>query len=85
MFFTPISKQNKFYFGVGPNVVAPLIKDFLPIVAIEATPGIEFQHASGRKTFVQLDISQPVYNNFLEDYKGGYNGPSASFSVGIGF
>ncbi|NGX41668.1 MAG: hypothetical protein KR126chlam4_01513 [Candidatus Anoxychlamydiales bacterium] len=87
MFFFPKStlSNHQYYLGSGINYMSFLFV-FPASLSLEVTPGIQYKRKSGRYNFIQLDISNPIYNrltldyNFMKKYV-----PGVGLSFGFGF
>ncbi|NGX41603.1 MAG: hypothetical protein KR126chlam4_01445 [Candidatus Anoxychlamydiales bacterium] len=85
MFFFPKATQSnhQYYLGSGINYMSYF---FFPVaISLEVTPGIQYKTKSGRYIFIQLDISNPIYNPFFTDYKREKYVPGVGLSIGFGF
>lgn len=94
LFYPYPEKLHQFYYGIGPGLGYQErgIPMGLPFggagyawwnVNIEGVLGYEFRHSAHFKTFIQLEVSQPVYQ-FGGKYRGSYM-PGVAIMGGIGF
>ena len=74
--------KHRFYCGVGPGVSYALdLFNTRSFITAEGLIGFEFKHARFFKTFLQLELSQPVHR-----LSAGRHFPaSAALSFGLGF
>lgn len=88
-------KRNQFYIGMGPGIgyhvsSIPMGQPYGATsnqhgsLTVEGIMGYEFRHSALFKTFIQLEVSQPVLN-FGEREKCQNYKPGLAISVGLGF
>ena len=78
------SSKSSIYYGAGAAVVAMRNTDASEFIGIvpSASVGYEMNRKAEWRSFMQLDVSQPV---LAAIQKGKFPGPLAEFSVGIGY
>lgn len=95
LFYPQPEKKHQLYFGVGPGVGGYL--HAVPAVVwvggtthkygnvtLEGVVGYEFRHSEHFKTFIQLEVTQPIYNFRRQECRYSYK-PGLAISCGIGF
>nr|NGX32074.1 hypothetical protein [Candidatus Anoxychlamydiales bacterium] len=86
MFFFPKATQSnhQYYLGSGINYESFIWSP--ASLSLEITPGIQYKRKSGRYNFIQLDISNPIYNPLSLEYHAlKKNVPGIGLSIGFGF
>jgi hypothetical protein len=95
LFYPQPQKKHQLYFGIGPGIgyhlnSIPLGDSFGSAsdergnVTIEGVLGYEFRHAPHFKTFIQIELSQPVFGFYGQGRHCSYK-PGIAFTGGIGF
>lgn len=88
-------KKHQLYFGIGPGIGYHLssipmgspfgsASDKRGIVTLEGVLGYEFRHAHHFKTFVQIELSQPIFGFGGNGGRCHYK-PGIALTAGIGF
>lgn len=94
LFYPNPEKQNQLYLGFGPGIgyfesSVPMGGPFgsasshCGFLSVDGLVGYEFRHAPRFKTFVQLEISQPIFS-FKNQRRSTYK-PGFALTAGIGF
>lgn len=95
LFYPQPEKKHQFYLGVGPGISYRLIG--VPMgapfggasrkrwnVTLEGALGYEFRHTPYFKTFIQLELTQPVFGFGGRGHRCSY-APGFALTGGIGF
>lgn len=87
MFFFPKATQSNHQYYLGSGINYESFFFFPPSsISLEVTPGIQYKRKSGRYNFIQLDISNPIYNPLSAEYYAlKKNVPGIGLSFGFGF
>lgn len=91
LFYPQPEKRHQSYVGIGPGFgyyfrEIPMGGSYgsastqYGMATLEALLGYEFRHARHLKTFIQLELSQPLYNFDKKFYR-----PGLALTGGIGF
>lgn len=94
LFYPQPEKKHQLYLGVGPGIGChfggvPMGAPFGGASSkrwtlnLEGVLGYEFRHTAHFKTFIQLELTQPVFG-FGEGHRGSYK-PGFALMGGIGF
>lgn len=88
-------KRNQLYFGVGPGIgevtdVFPSLfgeeeTNELGMLTVEGVVGYEFRHTPCFKTFIQLELTQPVVRFSYRNDGRDYFKTAIALTVGAGF
>lgn len=90
LFYPYPEKKNQLYFGIGPEIgyqfkAVPLNHSSKGgRLSLEGVLGYEFRHSDHFKTFIQLELTQPILH-FGGGHQHGSLEPGIALTAGIGF
>ncbi len=95
LYYPQPEKRHQLYFGIGPGVgyhsaSVPMGGPYGSAtteygnITLEGVIGYEFRHSQHFKTFIQLELSQPIFIFGKHTYHSRYK-PGAALMGGVGF